>query len=221
MNVTEALESRTSIRAYQPEPVDRNTLTAIFAAALRTPSWANSQPWEVFVAAGAPLERLRAGSLARTRDGAPGAPDLATPKEWPPRLQERMNEMIQARARQQGVSPDDPDSRRAFLENNRRFFGAPAVAYLCLHRSLTPWSIFDLGMFAQSLMLAAQDHGVDSTPAVNLVMYPDLIRAELGIPADLLILMGIALGYRDPNDSRNAYRTTRRPLEDVVKFVGL
>lgn len=220
MNVTEALGARASIRAYKPDPVSMPTLEGILAAALRTPSWANSQPWEVFVAIGEPLERLRSAFLARTREGVPGAPELSTPKEWPTELSQRTLQMIEARARHQGVAPHDPAGQQASLENNRRFFGAPVVVYLCLDRSLSPWSIYDLGALSQSLMLAAQEHGVDSTPAVNLVMYPDLIRAEMRIPDALLILIGIALGYRDPDDSRNSYRTTRRSLEDVVRFSG-
>ncbi len=66
MNVTEALLTRASIRAYRPDPVDGPRVAEILEPALRSPSWANSQPWEVFVAGGEPVERLRAGSLERT-----------------------------------------------------------------------------------------------------------------------------------------------------------
>lgn len=221
MNVSDALEARASIRAYKPDPVPRPTLEGILSAALRTPSWANSQPWEVFVATAEPLERLRTAFLARTHEGVRGAPELPAPKEWPAALRQRTLQMIEARARHQGLAPDDPAAQQSSLENNRRFFGAPAVVYLCLDRSLSPWSIYDLGALSQSIMLEAQEHGVDSTPAVNLVMYPDLIRAEMDIPDALLILIGVALGYRDPDDPRNSYRTTRRSLEDVVRFSGV
>ncbi|MEW5897918.1 MAG: hypothetical protein AB1652_01925 [Bacillota bacterium] len=39
---------------------------------------------------------------------------------------------------------------------------------------------------AHGKLLAAREFGVDSIPAVNLVAYPDLIRAELEIPENLM-----------------------------------
>jgi len=56
MNVLEALEARRSIRAYKPDPVAPELIKGIIEAANKAPSWANTQPWEVFVASGAPLE---------------------------------------------------------------------------------------------------------------------------------------------------------------------
>lgn len=221
MNVGEALNARQCVRAFKPDPVSRETVVAILESASRTPSWANSQPWQVYVAGGETLERLRAAFLEQTSRGVPGDPDLPTPKEWPAAVQQRISAMNAGRMAALGESPGDRAARQAFLENNRRFFGAPAVVYLCLERSLTPWSIFDVGMMAQSVMLAAIDRGVDSAPAVNLVIYPALIRAALGIPDELMILMGVALGYRDAEDPGINYRSSRRPLGESVTLIDL
>jgi nitroreductase len=103
---------------------------------------------------------------------------------------------------------------------NRRFFGAPCVVYLCMARTLTQWSVFDLGAMCQSITLAAQDRGVESAIAINTVCYPDVLRAELGIPDDLLIVIGIALGYADPSDPEYSFRSARRALAEVVRFKG-
>jgi nitroreductase len=72
---------------------------------------------------------------------------------------------------------------------------------------------------AQSIMLAAQDHGIDSAIAVNLVCFPDVIRTELGIPEELLIVIGIALGYADPSDPSDRFRSARRPFAEVVRVL--
>jgi nitroreductase len=101
-------------------------------------------------------------------------------------------------------------------ENNFRFFGAPAVVYLCMDRTLSPWSLFDLGALSQSIMLAARELGVDSAPAVMLVGYPELIRSELGIPDNLAIVFGIALGYADADHPQNSFRISRRPLQEIA-----
>jgi hypothetical protein len=98
---------------------------------------------------------------------------------------------------------------------NRRFFGAPCVVYLCMARTLTQWSVFDLGAMCQSITLAAQDRGVESAIAINTVCYPDALRAELGIPDDLLIVIGIA-----PSDPEYSFRSARRTLAEVVRFKG-
>lgn len=77
-----------------------------------------------------------------------------------------------------------------------------------------------MGLLAQSIMLAGQQYGVDSAAAALLISYPDLIRAELEIPEDVLILMGVALGYRDRQHPLNQYRSPRRPLQEVVRLKG-
>jgi nitroreductase len=138
-----------------------------------------------------------------------------------PRLQKRMDELRAARFESLGTGRDDTAARHAMFERAHQFFGAPTVVYLCMDRTLTAWSIFDMGLLAQSIMLAAQQYGVDSAAAALLISYPDLIRAELEIPEDVSILMGVALGYRDRQHPLNQYRSPRRPLIEVVRPKGL
>ncbi|VVB54903.1 Nitroreductase family protein [uncultured archaeon] len=131
-----------------------------------------------------------------------------------------MEELGAERFKIAGIERDDKVARQAIFEANYRFFGAPAVIYLCMDHTLTPWSIFDIGMLAQSIMLAAQQYGLGSIPAYVLVSYPDLIRAELNIPDDLSIIIGIALGYSDEQHPQNKFRSPRRPVQEVVRFEG-
>ncbi|MCL4473438.1 MAG: nitroreductase [Actinobacteria bacterium] len=220
MNVSEALASRYTCRDYQAKPVARETLNAIFAAATRAPSWANTQPWEIYVAGGDTLEGLRQACLQNFLNGVSGSSELARPDKWPAAMQERMHSLGAARFESLGIERGDEEARKAMSENNNRFFGAPAVAYICMDRSLTPWSIFDLGMLAQSIMLAAEELGVATSIAYNLVIYPDLIREALEIPAGQIILIGIALGYAKTESVQNRFRSPRRPLEEAVSFHG-
>ncbi len=220
MDITDALYSRYSTRAFKPDPVDRETITKILEAATRAPSWANTQPWEIFVAGGDVLNRLRHAYLENFHKGVTGESDLPRPQQWPPALQKRMEELAAERYKTAGIERDDKASRQAIFEANYKFFGAPVVIYLCMDRTLTPWSIFDIGMLAQSIMLVAQQHGLGSIPAVSLVSYPDLIRRELEIPDDLSIIIGIALGYSDAQHPQNKFRSPRRPIQEVVRFKG-
>ncbi len=106
-------------------------------------------------------------------------------------------------------------------EMNYHFFYAPTVAYLCMDRTLMPWSAFDLGLLAQSIMLAAKHFGVDSAIAITLVAHPDLIRRELKVPEELSIIIGIAMGYADATHPQNQYRSPRRSVREAVKFYGM
>lgn len=221
MDVTMALASRRTVRAFRPEAVPVATLRAILGAALRTPSWANTQPWQLYVAGGDVLERIRTASIDRTRQGVDGCLDLPAPEQWPQVCRQRTKALTAGRARAERATVGNPEFHQAFIDSNRRFFGAPDVVYLCMDRCLTSWSIFDLGAMAQSIMLAAQDQGVDSAIAVNLVWYPDVIRAELDIPDDLMIVIGIALGYADPTDPADDFRSARRSFEDAVTMMGV
>ncbi len=218
MKVTEALASRFTCRAFKPDPLSQETIATILEASLRAPSWANTQPWEVFVATGKVLERIRAAYLGNYHKGVMRNLDLPAPQSWPDTLRARIEDLGTKRFAAMGVDREDAAMRQTLGEQNFRLFGAPAVIYLCMDRTLGPWSLFDLGSLAQSIILSAQQYGVDSTPAVMLVAFPDILRAELHIPEQLSIVMGIALGYGDAEHIQNRYRSPRRPLEDVVRF---
>lgn len=221
MNVLEALEARRSIRAYKPTPVAPEVIKSIIEAANRAPSWANTQPWEVYVASGTPLENLRKRFLENFRKGVAPHFDIPGPQSWPAAHQERINQMGAARFATLGIQRDDQEARKKVQELNFNFFGAPHVLFLCMDRSLSAWSLFDLGSFSMSLMLAAQHHGLSTIPAIMMVCYPELIREELHIPDELAIAIGIALGYGDMDSIYNQYRTTRKSLDECLKMVGM
>jgi nitroreductase len=219
VDVGDALRSRRTLRAFLDRPVPRAVLETILRDALHAPSWANTQPWEIFVAAGAVLERIRRTWMERTLEKVPSNVDIPYPGVWTAECAARTKELTAGRATVQGTTTDDPAFHRNFHLANRRFFDAPCVIYLCMDRTLGQWSLFDLGGLCHGLTLAAQEQGVDSAIAINLVVYPDVLREELGIPDNLAIVIGIALGYPDPSGPEDPFRSTRRSLDDAVRFV--
>ncbi len=220
MDIIDALESRHTVRAFKREPIDKQVILKIMEAATHAPSWANTQPWEIFVATGKPLDRLRDKFAEYRRRGIEPHPELAPPKGWPPELQERMKTVGLKRFESLGISPEDTQARRALEEHAVRFFEAPIVVYLCVHESLGPWSIFDLGALSQSIMLAAQEYEIDSAVAVTLVAYPELIHSELEISEELQVVIGIALGRAETSHVQNKYRSERRDVGAVVRWRG-
>ena len=58
MNVSEAVASRRSVRAFFDKPVEREVLTRILEKAQRSPSGGNTQPWHGIVLTGEPMQTL-------------------------------------------------------------------------------------------------------------------------------------------------------------------
>ena len=214
MTVTEALNARRSIRAYLPKPIEREKLNAILEVAARTPSWANSQPWETFVAEGETLERIKAGFLEQYAAATPAAPETPRPQQWTEAALER----------QRGLYPDMVrdcgDGVQQFGALNKNFFYAPAVIYICVDKMLCEWSLYDIGAYTQSIMLAAVEHGLDTIPAINVVIYPEVLRREMDIPENLKVTIGIAIGYADKDNTINNFNSARSPLSETVRFFG-
>jgi nitroreductase len=221
MDIIESLNSRFTCRAFNQNPVDRDIILKIIENATRSPSWANTQPWEIFVAGGEVLEKIRKAYMDNFSSDVPVDSDIPPVLDWPTELKERIKKLGIERYKHLGILKGDIEARNESWKLNFKFFGAPVVVYLCMHESLSEWSMFDMGSVSQSIMLAAQEYGIDSAPAINLVAYPKILRKEMVIPEDLSIVIGIALGYKDKQSTQNTLKTIRRPLNEVVRTKGI
>jgi nitroreductase len=85
---------------------------------------------------------------------------------------------------------------------------------------LPTWSIFDIGVFAQSLMLAANAHGLGTVPQAFLTDYAQHVKQFLGIPETKRLVLGISIGYPDLESQINKFRTDRVETDKILKFVG-
>ena len=212
MNVIEAITSRHSTRAFLSTPVEREKLDAVLAAAVRTPSWANTQPWEIFVATGNTLERIMKGYQQKHAEKAPAAPETPMPAKWPEAEQKRIKQLTPDMARDCG------DAVKQFTPLNQAMFNAPMVVYICMDKTLSEWSLYDIGAYAQSFMLAALEQELSTVPAIMLAIYPEILRYELKIPDNLKITIGIAIGYADKEHGINKFVSSRSPLAETVRF---
>ncbi|MBE6904791.1 MAG: hypothetical protein E7476_00725 [Ruminococcaceae bacterium] len=214
MNVIEAMNARHSIRAFLSTPVEKEKLDAVLEAAVRTPSWANSQPWEVFVATGDTLVRIKNAYQQKYAGKVAATPETPRPTGWTEAAKKRQQQLRPDMVRDCG------DAAEQFGALNQSMFNAPAVIYVCMDKVLSHWSLYDIGAYAQSLMLAAMEQGLSTIPAITLVQYPDVLRHELEIPDNLKLTIGIAIGYADKNNKINNFVSGRSSVGETVHFCG-
>ena len=220
MELIEGIESRRSFRAFKSTPIPDDVMKKVLAAASRSPSYTNTQPWEVAVVSGKKRDELSEILLGIANSGEASRADMAQPKSWPPEMEKRSKEHGARRMNALGVERDDKEARNRLRLMNYEFYGAPCVLFLFMDRTLTSWSVFDMGLFAQSLVLAAYSFGLGTCLQASTVGYPEAIREYLGIPETKMLVLGISIGYPDYDDVINSYHSTRAGLDDFVRWYG-
>ena len=219
MDTIECIKTRTSIRKFLPDPVPRETLMEVISAARHSPSYKNTQPWEVMILSGEKKKALSEQLVTLIEKGKTPCPDIPEPQSWPEKEQTRITSLMQKRADATGIDFSDPTIIKKSKEINFNFYGAPHAIYLYQDKSLTPWSLFDIGLFAQTLMLAAHASGLGTVPQAFATDYAQDIKKFLDIPDTKRLILGISIGYADKEAAEKAIRTDRDSLDNIVKWI--
>ncbi len=219
MELLEGIETRRSFRAFKSTPISSEIIVRILKAAGKSPSYCNTQPWEVAVVSGEKREKLGGILFDLSKSEVPPNPDIPMPKTWPPELEKRNREHHEARRFCAiGIERGNEQQRKESRLLNFTFYGAPSVLFLFMDSTLGSWSIFDMGIFTQSIVLAAHSFGLGSCIQALLTWYPDAIREFLGIPRTKKLIVGISVGYPDFEASINTYRSKKVHIDDFVQY---
>ncbi len=221
MHFIEALHKRKSVRAFKPDPVPRALVEELLVLASRAPSGTNIQPWKVHVVAGAVRKRLEAEVLAH-RDTMPGddrAEFPRTGKRKEPYIG-RMRKLGKDMYSLIGIPKGDQAANWAQWGRNYKFFDAPVGLIFTIDKELDAMSFVDLGMFMQTLMLAAKVRGLDTCAQGAWNNYWSVTRRVLNVPDDEYIVAGISLGYADESHPVNTLVSEREPVESFATFHG-
>lgn len=208
---------RRSLRAYLPKAADKETLEAIFSVAQHAPSNCNTQPWLVHVASGASLQALKDEMSTRFMAGDMSL-DFPYDGVYEGVYKERQYGSAQALYDAVNIAREDKAGRHQQFMRNFTFFDAPHVAFLFLPEPFGLREAADLGMYAQTLMLALTAHGMGSCPQTALSFQANFIREQLGIDASNKLVFGMSFGYPDPDAPANSCATDRAALADTVTF---
>lgn len=221
MNVTDALGTRISVRAFLDQPVETDLIRDILSLACRSPSGGNLQPWKVHVVSGASLSRLKALIAARMKD-APGGEgteyDIYPHALREPYLSRRFRNGEQL-YETLGIPREDRTARRAQFARNFRFFDAPAALFFSMDRQMGIGQWVDLGMFMQSIMLLAVERGLGTCAQEAWAMWHKTVGEFISIPENEMLFAGMALGYPDLDAPVNRLRTERADLSEIATFL--
>ena len=214
MDLLEAMEERRSTRAFLDKPVDRETLEKLFRFATQAPSAINLQPWEITVVSGEEKNRLSRLLLKRMREMnvscGPG-----TNRPLPEHFKERQRGLLNVTL--PGL-PENTPFQEFINEGSCNFYGAPSAIIITIDEVFSSIRLADIGIVVGYLVLAAHGLGLGTCPIGLITAFDDDIKEELSIPDEKQVVIGMAVGYRDPDAPINQPRSERVPLKDVVKW---
>jgi nitroreductase len=187
----------------------------MFEMAQRTPSWCNSQAWQVDLLIGQAADAFADALYTEAKKGVTTS-DIATPTAYDGVYRDRRRASGFGLYGALGIAREDTEGRARQMLENFRFFGAPHAAIVSTPKALGTYGAVDCGGYVTILMLAAESLGIASIAQAAIAELSPFIHDYLGIPEDRDIVCAVSFGYEDPAHPANKFRTDRVELSDVV-----
>jgi len=218
MDTISAIKTRHSVRQFLDRPVPRDMVEKILDTARHSPSGTNLQPWQVAVVTGDTRDQLSKAIIKAAVTDKPHPKQQYYPQEWFEPYKSRRFDTGMALYKALDIKREDKQRRIDQWNRNYDFFGAPiGLLFFIDHRS-GDGAWVDMGIFIQSIMLAATDLGLGSCAQASIADYPDVVSEILGTSDNLLLAFGMSLGYEDTDASVNQYRVKRVELNDFCHW---
>ncbi len=216
MDLFSAMKTRASKRAFLDRPVSREIIREILSSAAQAPSAINLQPWEFTVVAGDERPRL-SRALARAYKERKIGCGTGSSQPLPDRIRARqlssftgLAELMQAEAAE--VS--------SFInQGSLDFYGAPAAIIVTKEKFFPETAFTSVGLMIGWLLLAAEAKGLGTCPVGLINSYEDTVLDFLNLE-DRDLMLGIALGYPDPEAPVNRLRTPRESVDELIHWYG-
>lgn len=216
MEFEKVVQNRHSVRMFTEQPVEKDLIKEIVSLAQQSPSWVNSQPWQVYCAMESSLAEIKNTYQKNDENGKQINPDLAvmSRNDWAALPQGNMkhwgHEIVHH-------FTDFDEAHSTMTNASNTLNNAPVILYITIPKASPDWSILDAGAFAETLLLAATDKGLGSIITYNSVRFPDDLHRILNVPDDERFMAGVSIGY--PAEQKiNDFRSDREPLEKVLHF---
>ena len=218
-----AITTRQSIRAFRPTPVPRGTVAEILSIATRAPSGTNTQPWKVVVLTGAAKARLSAAIMQVYDDPERRRQHTEEyayyPTQWVEPYLGRRRKIGWDLYGLLGIGKTDKDRMHAQHGRNYTFFDAPVGMIFTIDRIMEQGSWLDYGMFLENIMIAARARGLDTCPQAAFTQFHRVIKEQLKLPDNEMVVCGMSLGYADTSRVENTLQTEREPIAGFARFL--
>jgi nitroreductase len=222
MDVATALRTRSSIRAFRPDPLPLALVQAILEDARWAPSGGNLQPWRMIVVSGTARDAVvQAAQSALNADpaGEEGDRPVYPASLWEP-YRSRRYEMGEEVYALMGVGRDDKLARLGHLARNFSFFDAPVGVFFVTDARFQHAQWSHVGMLMLGVALSAHALGVGSCMQEAWARVRRTLHTHFALEPHEIVVAGLALGYADETAAVNGLRSTRAPLDQLASFAG-
>ncbi|MGO8684035.1 MAG: nitroreductase [Thermoleophilia bacterium] len=220
MEFDSVIRGRRSIRAYTNQTVPEDLIHTVLDEARWTPSWRNTQAWNVWVVSGDALDQFKREFTTAIEHGEPAAMDLNATAEWPQACSARTTTLMKSRAATLEAAGEDTDPAASLLRM-ADLFDAPCLLVFGFEDCLAEaYASFDSGLFVQSVCLAAHDKGLGTCIVATVVRYPQILRHLLPGADDKRFVVAVTLGYPDSAAPANTFARSRAGLDEIVTWVS-
>lgn len=221
MDISQAVDSRISCRAFQDKQVPRAVIKELLEKAKRSPSGGNLQPWHVWVMDGERLATFKTDIAAKLADNpfGEGTEYDIYPKGLVDPYRARRGKCGEDMYKSINVARDDKMGRLTQFARNFELFGAPTALFFAIDRRMGMGQWSDLGMFIQTFMLLAREAGLHSCAQEAWAIWHKTISETVNMPDDLMLFCGMGVGYMDETAPINSLRTDRAPTEEIITFL--
>jgi len=214
MELEKIINERHSTRGFLDKPVPREIIERLLLLSTKAPSAINLQPWEFTVVMGE--ERIRLSKVLvksmRERNISCGPGAVRPLPEYFMDRQRKLMDCILPHL-EKGLSFQD------FInEGSCNFYGAPAAIIVTIDQAFSKARLVDLGITIGYMVLAAHNINLGTCPIGLISAFADEIKDRLNIAEEKDVVMGIGVGYPDPDSPVNQAISDRAPIYEVARF---
>lgn len=220
MELREVVRERRSIRRFIKKSVPDEIIQGLIADALWSPSWGNTQPWEIVIASGEPLEHFKKKNREAMLSRKPPKAEIPMPQTWPSSFEKRYKDLGKSVLGALSIDRQDKKKRFEHFANMFFLFDAPAMILITIDKKLSlEYAMLDVGIFLQTFCLLAHDKGLGTCIMAATVMYPDIAHEIFSIPERKILIMGAAIGWPALDEPVNCFERERVSAEEFTSWV--
>jgi len=214
VDVIEVIKERRSTRAFLDRTVDRGEIETLLRLSTQAPSAINLQPYELTVVSGQEKQRLSRLLVKRMRErNISCGPGAKSP--LPDYFVERERGLLRVI---RPCLPEQTPFQDFINEGSCNFYGAPTAIIITIDQVFSSARLTDIGVLVGYLVLSAHALGLGTCPIGLITAFDDDIKEALSIPDEKKVVIGVAVGYRDPDAPVNRSRSERVPLNDLIRW---